>query len=136
MSLPNERRQFQRFRPKDGTMAVSQHVLGPILNISMGGLSFQYIGTIPDQKMPDTLGVFLGSDDILIEKIATRLISDTLRQTTPSFLKSSTRQRSLQFIHLSDKQRTMLQDFIGHKTISSHHSTAPPSPSRPRPVPI
>lgn len=136
MSLPNERRHFQRFRPKDGTMAVSQHVLGPILNISMGGLSFQYIETIPDQEIPDTLGVFLGSDDILIEKIATRLISDTIRQTTPSFLKSSTRQRSLQFINLTDKQRTLLQDFIGHKTISSHHSPALHSPSRPHPAPI
>ena len=72
-----ERRKFTRFVPKDGTMAVNSHALGPVVDISMGGLSFRYSNDKTENAMTDLFGIFLGSDDFLIEKIESRLITDT-----------------------------------------------------------
>jgi hypothetical protein len=117
MLTQKERRQFTRFRPKDGTMAVDRHALGPVIDISMGGLSFRYMGENPAKSIPDTLGIFLGSDDILIEKISTKIITDRLISQGSSFLKASTRQRSIQFTNLTESQRENLEEFICSKTM-------------------
>ena len=115
-----ERRQHTRFRPKDGTMAVSNHALGPVVNISMGGLSFRYMGTDPSKPMLDMLGIFLGSDNVLIENIPTKIITDKLISQSTTFLKTSTRQCSIQFTKLTKSQKKNLKDFISTKTLSMY----------------
>jgi hypothetical protein len=112
-----ERRQFTRFRPKDGTMAVSHHVLGPIVNISMAGLSFRYMNGGNAKEMSDMLGIFLGSDNILIEELTTKVISDKIISNGSTFLQTSTRQRSIAFTNLTKRQRVKLEDFISNKTL-------------------
>ncbi len=111
-----ERRKFARYRPKGGTMAVNQHALGPVINISMGGLSFQYMGENSSKPISDILGIFLGSDNFLIDKIPTKIITDILISHGSSFLQTSTRQRSIQFTELSQSQRENLEEFISNKT--------------------
>ncbi len=117
MIVQKERRKFTRFRPKDGTVAVNRHALGPITNISMGGLSFRYMGEDSARTVSDILGIFLGSDDFLIEKIPTKVVSDKLISYGSSFMRASTRQRSIQFTELTDSQRKDLKDFIDNKTV-------------------
>jgi len=119
MATHKERRQFTRFRPKDGTMAVNRHALGPVVNISMGGLSFRYTEDDEHKKLSDILGIFLGSDNILIDKLPTKRITDKLISRGSSFLKTSTRQRSIQFTDLSEKQCKSLKDFISNKTLET-----------------
>lgn len=111
-----ERRKSIRYRPKDGTMAVNSYALGPIINISMGGFSFRYLEGTPVDSSSDSLGVFLGSDDILIEQLGARVVSDILISEGSAFLKTSTRLRSVQFVNLAETQRKQLQDFISKKT--------------------
>ena len=120
MLLQKERRRFTRFRPKDGTMAVNNHALGPVVNISMGGLSFRYMRENPTRPISDILGIFLGSDDVLIEKIPTKLITDKLVSEGSSFLKTTTRQRSIQFTELTEAQRINLEEFINSKTTGKY----------------
>lgn len=111
-----ERRKFIRYRPKGGTIAVNNHALGPVINISMGGLSFQYLEGESSTPHSDSLGIFLGSDDVLIDQIRTRVISDQRIALGSVFLQLCTRQRSIQFLNLSEKQRKNLQEFINEKT--------------------
>ena len=115
-----ERRQFMRFRPKDGTMAINHHALGPVINISMGGLSFQYMGEDSTKPISNILGIFLGSDNVLIEKISTKIITDRLISQGSAFLKTSTRQRSIQFTNLTKSQRKNLKSFISRKTMGMY----------------
>jgi len=115
-----ERRLHTRFRPKDGTMAVSHHVLGPIINISMGGLAFRYMNETTNKEVSDILGIFLGSDNILIEELTTKFISDKIVSSGSTFLQISTRQRSIQFIHLTKPQRIKLEDFISNKALEMY----------------
>ena len=117
MNAKKERRQFTRFRPKDGTMAVSRHVLGPIVNISMAGLTFQYMNETSSRKIPDMLGIFLGSDNILIEELSTKVVSDKIISSGSTFLQTSTRQRSIKFTDLTEAQRMKLEEFISNKTV-------------------
>ncbi len=97
-------------------MAVNNHALGPIVNISMGGLAFRYMETEKTQPGSDKLGIFLGSDDFLIEKIESRLITDTAVEQDSSFMQTKTRQRSIQFLNLTSEQHKKLEDFILRKT--------------------
>ena len=115
-SSREERREFLRYRPKDGTMAVSSHALGPVINISMGGLSYRYLDGSSTRPSSNPLGIFLGSDDVLIDQIAIRVISDRLVSQGSDFSKAPTRQRSIQFLNLSKEQRLSLQNFITRKT--------------------
>lgn len=119
MHPQEERRQFERFRPKDGTMAVNSHALGPVIDISMGGLSFRYIVEDASKPISDTLGIFLSSDNILLDKLSTKLIADEFVSQSTSFLKTSTRKRSIQFLNLTETQRKNLENFINEKTQSN-----------------
>jgi len=120
MVTQKERRQFARFRPKEGTMAVNHHVLGPIINISMTGLVFRYMNETSNKAISDMLSIFLGSDNILIEDLTTKMISDKIVSNGSIFLQTSTRQRSIQFINLTKTQRTKLEDFISNKTLEMY----------------
>ncbi len=111
-----DRRKAIRYRPKNGTMAVSSHALGPVINISMGGLAFRYLEDDTNRPSSEPLGIFLGSDDILIDQIATKVISDRLISEGSVFLKTSTRQRSIQFLNLTKEQHISLESFITQKT--------------------
>ncbi len=117
---PKERRKSIRFRPKDGTMAINTHTLGPVINISMGGLSFRYMENASSHSPSNTLGLFLSSDDILIDKLSTRVVSDKLFSQGSSFSKSAIRQRSIQFLDLTTTQKKALQEFILTKTHTLH----------------
>ena len=115
-SSPTERRKFTRFTPKDGTMAVNNHALGPVVDISMGGLSFRYMADKSDNPMTDFFGIFLGSDNILIDKIKSQIVSDKVSNQGASFLQTRSRQRSIQFLNLTSTQQKELENFILTKT--------------------
>lgn len=112
-----DRRRSTRFTPKNGTMAVNNHSLGPILNISMGGLAFQCMDD-EDQNgfMSDLFGIFLGSDDLLIDRIQSQIVSNKLKSPENAFMQTRTRQLSICFLRLSSEQQKKLKDFILTKT--------------------
>lgn len=120
MQPQKERRQDERFRPKEGTIAVNSHALGPITDISMGGLAFRYVVEDASKPLSDSLGIFLSSDDILIDKLTTKLISDEFVSQSSSFLNTSTRKRSVQFVNLSESQSKKLKKFIDKKTTKNN----------------
>ncbi len=97
-------------------MAIDTYTLGPVINISMGGLAFRYVDNPSAQSPSNTLGLFLSSDDILIDNIPTRVISDRLFSQGSSFSKTVIRQRSIQFIDLTTTQKKSLKKFILTKT--------------------
>ena len=111
-----ERRKFTRFIPKDGTMAVCKHALGPILDISMGGLSCRYMHDKNNVSPSNLFGIFLGSDDILIDKIKSRIVSDEIISQDNSFLKTCFHKLSIEFISLSSDQHQKLKNFLLTKT--------------------
>lgn len=97
-------------------MVINDNALGPVINISMGGLCFQYMDDKNNAYMSDLFGIFLGSDNILIDKIKSRVISDTLETRKSSFMQTRTHLRSIQFLNLTPEQQSELENFILTKT--------------------
>lgn len=113
LSKPKDRRRLTRFTPKNGTVAVNDHTLGPIVNISMGGLAFQCMDNANNSSLSNHFGIFLGSDDILIDRIQSQIVSSS-RLKTPknAFMQTNIRQLSIRFLNLSSVQQEKLKDFI------------------------
>lgn len=113
LSEPKDRRRFTRFTPKNGTVAVNDHTLGPIVNISMGGLAFQCMDNDNSRPMSNHFGIFLDSEDILIDRIQSQIVSSS-RLKTPenTFMPTKIRQLSIQFLNLSSVQQKKLKEFI------------------------
>ena len=111
-----ERRKFTRLIPKDGTMAVNNCALGPVVDISMGGLSFRYAANTSAISMTNIFGIFLASDNILIDRIQSKIISNKELDPKTSFSQARSHQLAIQFINLSVNQQKKLEDFILTKT--------------------
>ncbi|MCP3944919.1 MAG: PilZ domain-containing protein [Desulfobacteraceae bacterium] len=105
-----ERRQNKRYKAVDGTYAAIHpysHKLGQIINISMGGLAFQYIdinsygkkhGETPENT------IFLSSMSYYVGNLYFRTILDYEITKAPSFSSMKVKKRHIQFMDLSLKQ--------------------------------
>ena len=117
-STHKERRESTRFRPKDGTRAIGTYALGSVVNISMGGLCFRYMDSPLSRTLSNTIGLFLSSDDILIDDIEIRVVSDKPFSQNGAFSFSNIliRERAVQFLNLTVAQKKELEEFLLTKT--------------------
>ncbi len=111
-----ERRLYKRVSPLEGTIAISHHTLGPIVDISEGGLSFRYLDDNTRQNESAHLGIFLGSNDFLIDHIKAKVIRDIPIKTEAIFISTKTRQCSIQFVDLDKTQKEQLDFFLNNYT--------------------
>ncbi len=97
-------------------MAVNNCALGPVVDISMGGLSFRYAANNSTICMTNIFGIFLGSDNILIDRIQSKIIFNKELGPKTSFSQGRSHQLAIQFINLSIDQQKKLVAFILTKT--------------------
>ena len=114
-----ERREYTRFRAKDGALIeVRSHRgrLGEIIDISKGGLAFRYIDIGDRPKGSFELDIFLKQTGFRLEKVPAKTISDL--KTTKYFPYSSTktRRQGVQFGELTRNQISKLDHFIKNCT--------------------
>ena len=82
MNTERERRNHQRYQVKDGTLALNSTVLGPVLNISLGGMLFEYYSN----DLADEAIVTLGSKEGLAHlALATTGPGDAILVPNPSY---------------------------------------------------
>ena len=89
--------------------------LGPIVDISMGGLAIQYVENKNRTVESDELAIALPSDGIKVEPIPFRIISDVEVATMPGG--KTIRNRCVEFGKLSDYQSYQLKTFIQNHTV-------------------
>ncbi|UCD86681.1 MAG: PilZ domain-containing protein [Desulfobacterales bacterium] len=116
-----ERRKHKRIQVRTGAfVGVGPHFnqVGPLIDISMGGLAFRYMAR---EKQPDglSLDIFLTDRDFYLDYVPFTAVSDF---KTPD---TTTRRCSVQFGNLTQSQISCLEHFIAAYT----------SPSRPYRVP-
>ncbi len=122
------RRKWKRFSVKGGATVIlekprlmgllgqSNIELGPIVNISMGGLATQYIENKRRMSSTDTLAIRMPDKTIIVDKIAYKTIADFEVATMPDGKKI--RNRCVTFFNLSTYQTFRLDDFIKSHSIS------------------
>ena len=112
------RRKQKRYRSKEGTFAVLEPgtLIGQIIDISMGGLSFSYIDDKNIKSEPKELDIYTLSEDINIEKIPFSIITDCELEKKTYTNSFSIRKKSIKFEKLNFNMRSMLKYLINTHT--------------------
>lgn len=119
---PNIRRQWKRYRVRGGAMVVLnkkgllavtplRHLqLGPIIDISLGGIAAQYIETGQRKKRFSHLAIATMKGNILIDELGFEVARDSRLALLPD--NRIIRCRCLRFVNLSQYQNYQLETFI------------------------
>ena len=116
--MVTERRIAKRFRAVDGALAALSPAtgrVGQIQNISLNGVAFRYIADDSPEADLDgmaRLQLMFAGKGIWLDGVPVKRIADIDLPSGASFSGIPLRQTSLQFIALTEAQRTRLQDYI------------------------
>lgn len=122
-----ERRKHRRFATKDIAFAIirsdGEEELGQIINISMGGLVFQYfIGNREFQKA-ERLDVLLADSGVHVENIRFKVVDDYELVNELPFSSITKREQRVFFSALDEIQQKELDSFIKRHTHSNQKET-------------
>jgi len=106
-----DRREYERYEAKEGFFAGAYPNVGQIVNVSMGGLAYNYMGMATPQEDEGEM-VICGDDCLCIDDLTCKVLSDTVVSNGTSFSKFVTRQRRLQFVDMTPEQKVTLENFI------------------------
>ena len=115
-----DQRKHMRFRVQEGAFAVlMNHVtrVGPIEDISRGGLAFTYIS---EDKLPQgsfMVDLLFGGEDFYLKDIPSKIITDFETTDGHSFSSIPLRQCSVQFGEMNPLQISQLESFTRNYTI-------------------
>jgi len=114
-----ERRQSQRYRLNDGSLATNSNILGPILNLSMRGMAFEYYAEDLDDSEVMEIGIFICHSKTLLTGLKARLVRDQIIKNKNSFLPAIQRMRAIEFLDISDDQRRQLHQILATQSIET-----------------
>ena len=115
-----DQRKHMRFRVQEGAFAVlMNHVtrVGPIKDISMGGLAFTFIS---EDELPQdsfTMDLLCGGEGFYLKDIPSKIITDFETTDQPSFSSIPLRRCSVQFGEMNPLQISQLESFTRNYTI-------------------
>jgi len=115
----SERRQSPRYRLKDGSLATSSNILGPILDLSMHGMAFEYYGEDLDDSELMEIGIFISRSKTLLSGLQGRIIRDQVIKNRSSFLPVIQKMRAIEFFDISDEQRRELRNILETQSVGT-----------------
>jgi hypothetical protein len=113
-----ERRRHRRFQvPSSAFAGLGPYFgkVGRILDVSMGGLAFRYIG-LEEPNGSSYLDIFINDLDLYLRKVPFQTISD-FPVITDSSTAVTLRRRGVQFGEMTPQQRDALGNFIEEHAI-------------------
>lgn len=113
-----ERRKHQRFQvPSSAFAGIGSYFgkVGRILDLSMGGLAFRYIG-LEEPNGSSYLDIFMNDLDFYLRNVPFKTISD-FPVITDGLTTVTLRRRGVRFGKLTPPQRAALEDFIEEHAI-------------------
>ena len=118
----HEKRQHMRYPALDGAIVAlnpKAEILGQIIDIGLGGLSFRYIDTEVETPPSQELLILLNKPRFFLENLPYRTVTDTELPNEFIFSAVSVRRMGVEFGNLTASQRTQLEDFILYCSISN-----------------
>ena len=118
----HEKRQHMRYPALDGAIVAlnpKAEILGQIIDIGLGGLSFRYIDTEVESPPSEELLILQNKPRFFLENIPYRTVTDKELPNEFIFSAVSVRRMGVEFGNLTDTQRTQLEDFILYCSISN-----------------
>ncbi len=93
-----------------GLLGIKRIEMGPVINISMGGLAVQYIGNKERTAEYSELSIYIPAEGIVLDKVPFETISDFEVTRMPD--EKAIRKRCLKFGTLSTYQTFQIEEFI------------------------
>ncbi|MCF8067681.1 MAG: PilZ domain-containing protein [Desulfobacterales bacterium] len=115
----SERRQYERLQAKEGAFAVERkpsNILGQVIDISEGGLSFLYIDNGLAPEKTSKIGIYFSGEKFYFDEVNVENISDSPMLNKSPFTPFCLRRRSVKFGAISDDQALGLEKFISNHT--------------------
>lgn len=111
---PLERREHNRFKVGTGAFAALTfyNIVGPIQNISRGGLAFRYISGEEQIKKSSEVDIFISGKGFYMQKIPSKRISDFNIIKKRLYSSLTIKQCGMQFGELTNSQIYQLENFI------------------------
>ncbi len=114
-----ERRQSPRYRLQDGSLVMDSTILGPILDLSLHGMSFEYYADDLKEAQPSDIGIFICHSKLLLTGLQTRVIRDSIIENNSSFLPVIRKTRAVEFVDLSREQRRQILQILATQSVDS-----------------
>ena len=116
-----ERRAQKRFRVQHGAFVMfkpSDTGVGRLIDISMEGLTLDYISSKEPEIQPSELDIFVVNSPFRLHSLPCETITDFVTFTTYDGSLSK-RRRGVQFGKLTPNQEALLMHFIHHHTMGA-----------------
>lgn len=117
----SDRRLAKRYRVREGVFAVltaDEDKLGQIKDISMRGLSFQYVNDNGSRPESGQLKIIIAGYGLYLDRIAIETVSDFEVQGAFAVSPLKMRQTGLKFVGLTPEQKYQIGRFIRQHTIN------------------
>jgi len=118
-----DRRKDSRYKVKDGifivpTPRIQSSRLGTIIDVSMGGLAFQYF-LVRNMIFKDftKLDIYISGDGIFLDSLAIKIVSDIELQRSKKQYLTISKRFGVQFIEPDQTTKTKLHKFIENHTM-------------------
>lgn len=110
-----ERRRYTRYKSKEDAFVLisseSNNLYGFLVDISKGGISFEYIPEKEDMLEPKELKIILDGTNLRFDRLSSISISD-IEINDPLYTPVNIRRRSVQFVGLTQEQLSNLEWFL------------------------
>jgi hypothetical protein len=116
---PVERRHSVRHKLQEGPLAIDPRILGPVLDLSMHGMSFEYSGEDLENATFMNIGIFISESKTIITGLQARIIRDHISTHSSSFIPVIRKIRAVEFLNLSPEQRRQIRQIIATQSVHS-----------------
>ncbi|MGD2268857.1 MAG: hypothetical protein PVI06_00540 [Desulfobacterales bacterium] len=110
-----EQRHYDRYSAKEGAIVAlrpSSDIVGQMIDIGVGGLSFRYIEPVDPPQRTSELIILMTNLSFCLDGVSFRTVSDIKLKNDISFSSIQMRRRSVEFVNLSYHQAASIQAFI------------------------
>ena len=112
---PLEKRRHVRYPALDGVIVAlnpKAEILGQMIDVGLGGLSFRYIEPEIDPSPSHELLILLNKPRFYLQSLPYRMVNDYELPNEFIFSAVTVRRMGVEFGNLTAAQRTQLEDFI------------------------
>lgn len=123
-----ERRKHRRYGVQEGTVAVFENTesrLGPVQDISSGGLSFIYFAENDWINEPDKMGIFYPGEGFYLGKVPYKTVYDKADENSDPFSFLQMNKRGIRFGKMNQYQKSLLDHFIENYTLEKDTTGSP-----------
>jgi len=112
MEQTRDRRNYTRFLVKD-TIAISKRIIGPVVDISLGGMAFEYYNEDFKEIEHPTIGIYYHAESgFRISEVQYKVIWDSIVHPQTAIMPLIKKRCAVQFQEVSNEQQDNFRSFI------------------------